>query len=197
VSREQSAVRKRCSRAIESFLIKLLPEKFLWHRHLAGAAHRLEACATDANYHHRRARTLTQMLNAHCPKWRRYAAVFRTSFCSPHRHHAANWPGAYNNLEMLLSYGYPGRVYLVHPKVPDIMGYKTCPRWPTCRRSRTWRSFVRPGAGVARGRRVRPAWHQAAGGDQPGFGRRRRPGRRTAGGTGPPRPGAWGQGAGA
>ncbi len=34
-------------------------------------------------------------------------------------------PGAYNNLEMLLSYGYPGRIYLVHPKVPDIMGYKT------------------------------------------------------------------------
>jgi acetate---CoA ligase (ADP-forming) len=37
-------------------------------------------------------------------------------------------PGAYNNLEMLLSYGYSGRIYLVHPKVPDIMGYKTCPR---------------------------------------------------------------------
>jgi acetyltransferase len=37
-------------------------------------------------------------------------------------------PGAYNNLEMLLSYGYTGRIYLVHPKVPDIMGYKTCPR---------------------------------------------------------------------
>jgi acetyltransferase len=37
-------------------------------------------------------------------------------------------PGAYNNLEMLLSYGYSGRIYLVHPKVPDIMGYKTYPR---------------------------------------------------------------------
>ena len=37
-------------------------------------------------------------------------------------------PGAYNNLEMLLSYGYPGRIFLVHPKVPDIMGYKTHPR---------------------------------------------------------------------
>jgi acyl-CoA synthetase (NDP forming) len=37
-------------------------------------------------------------------------------------------PGAYNNLEMLLSYGYPGRIYLVHPKVPDIMGHKTYPR---------------------------------------------------------------------
>ena len=37
-------------------------------------------------------------------------------------------PGAYNNLEMLLCYGYPGRIYLVHPMAPDIMGYKTYPR---------------------------------------------------------------------
>jgi acyl-CoA synthetase (NDP forming) len=36
--------------------------------------------------------------------------------------------GAYNNLEMLLSYGYPGRIYLVHPKVPEILGYQTHPR---------------------------------------------------------------------
>jgi acyl-CoA synthetase (NDP forming) len=36
--------------------------------------------------------------------------------------------GAYNNLEMLLSYGYQGRVYLVHPKVKEILGYKTYPR---------------------------------------------------------------------
>ena len=36
--------------------------------------------------------------------------------------------GAYNNPEMLLCFGYPGRIYLVHPSVPDIMGYKTCPR---------------------------------------------------------------------
>ena len=36
-------------------------------------------------------------------------------------------PGAYNNLEMLLSYGYPGHIYLVHPKVPEILGYKTYP----------------------------------------------------------------------
>ena len=35
--------------------------------------------------------------------------------------------GAYNNLEMLLSYGYPGRIYLVHPKVPEILGYQTHP----------------------------------------------------------------------
>jgi acyl-CoA synthetase (NDP forming) len=37
-------------------------------------------------------------------------------------------PGAYNNLEMLLSYGYPRRIYLVHPKVPDILGFKTYPK---------------------------------------------------------------------
>jgi acetate---CoA ligase (ADP-forming) len=37
-------------------------------------------------------------------------------------------PGAYNNLEMLLSYGYQGRIYLVHPKVPEILGHKTYPR---------------------------------------------------------------------
>jgi len=37
-------------------------------------------------------------------------------------------PGAYNNLEMLLSYGYPGRIFLVHPQVTDIMGYQTHPR---------------------------------------------------------------------
>lgn len=37
-------------------------------------------------------------------------------------------PGAYNNLEMLLSYGYPGRIFLVHPKVPEILGYQTYSR---------------------------------------------------------------------
>ena len=37
-------------------------------------------------------------------------------------------PGAYNNLEMLLSYGYQGRIYLVHPKVPEILGHRTYPR---------------------------------------------------------------------
>jgi acyl-CoA synthetase (NDP forming) len=36
--------------------------------------------------------------------------------------------GAYNNLEMLLSYGYPRRIHLVHPKVPEILGYKTYPK---------------------------------------------------------------------
>ena len=40
----------------------------------------------------------------------------------------ATGPGAYNNLEMLLSYGYPRRIYLVHPKVPEILGYKTYPK---------------------------------------------------------------------
>lgn len=37
-------------------------------------------------------------------------------------------PGAYNNLEMLLSYGYARHIYLVHPKVPEILGYKTYPK---------------------------------------------------------------------
>jgi acyl-CoA synthetase (NDP forming) len=37
-------------------------------------------------------------------------------------------PGAYNNLEMLLSYGYQGRIYLVHPKVKEILGHRTYPR---------------------------------------------------------------------
>jgi acetyltransferase len=37
-------------------------------------------------------------------------------------------PGAYNNLEMLLSYGYPGRIHLVHPKVQEILGVRTYPR---------------------------------------------------------------------
>jgi acetate---CoA ligase (ADP-forming) len=40
----------------------------------------------------------------------------------------ATGPGAYNNLEMLLSYGYAHRIYLVHPKVPEILGYKTYPK---------------------------------------------------------------------
>jgi acyl-CoA synthetase (NDP forming) len=34
-------------------------------------------------------------------------------------------PGAYNNLEMMVSYGYPGRIFLVHPKVAEIMGRPT------------------------------------------------------------------------
>jgi acyl-CoA synthetase (NDP forming) len=36
-------------------------------------------------------------------------------------------PGAYNNLEMMLRYGYAGRIYLVHPKVPEILGRRTYP----------------------------------------------------------------------
>ena len=35
--------------------------------------------------------------------------------------------GAYNNLEMLLRYGYRGKVYVVHPKAPEILGIKTYP----------------------------------------------------------------------
>jgi len=33
-------------------------------------------------------------------------------------------PGAYNNLEMMLKYGYQGRIYLVHPKTPEILGHR-------------------------------------------------------------------------
>ena len=36
--------------------------------------------------------------------------------------------GAYNGLEMLLRYGYRGRVYVVHPKTTEILGQKVCPR---------------------------------------------------------------------
>jgi acetate---CoA ligase (ADP-forming) len=33
--------------------------------------------------------------------------------------------GAYNNLEMLIRYGYSGQIYVVHPKVAEILGHKT------------------------------------------------------------------------
>lgn len=33
--------------------------------------------------------------------------------------------GAYNNLEMMLRYGYRGRIYVVHPKVAGILGHRT------------------------------------------------------------------------
>jgi acetate---CoA ligase (ADP-forming) len=35
--------------------------------------------------------------------------------------------GAYNNLEVMDRYGYTGRVFVVHPKVPEILGHKTYP----------------------------------------------------------------------
>jgi acetate---CoA ligase (ADP-forming) len=35
--------------------------------------------------------------------------------------------GAYNNLETMLLYGYKGRIHVVHPKVPEILGHKTYP----------------------------------------------------------------------
>jgi acetyltransferase len=35
--------------------------------------------------------------------------------------------GAYNNLEMMLRYGYGGTIHLVHPKVPEILGHRTFP----------------------------------------------------------------------
>lgn len=34
-------------------------------------------------------------------------------------------PGAYNNLEMMLQYGYRGRIHIVHPKVSEILGHRT------------------------------------------------------------------------
>lgn len=36
--------------------------------------------------------------------------------------------GAYNNFEMMVRYGYRGRIYIIHPKVPEVMGQKTYPR---------------------------------------------------------------------
>lgn len=36
-------------------------------------------------------------------------------------------PGAYNNLEMMQKYGYDGRIFIVHPKVPEILGHQTFP----------------------------------------------------------------------
>ena len=100
-------------------------------------------------------------------------------------------PGAYNNLEMLLSYGYAGRIYLVHPKVPEILGYKTYPRVADL-------PEVPDLAVISLGReRVVPAFqecaaarHQAGGGDQPGVCRRRRPGQGTAGANSWPWPGS-------
>lgn len=40
----------------------------------------------------------------------------------------ASGAGAYNNLEMLLRYGYQGRIYVVHPKVAEILGHMTYSR---------------------------------------------------------------------
>ncbi len=37
-------------------------------------------------------------------------------------------PGAYNNLEMMLRYGYGGTIHLVHPKVEEILGHRTFSR---------------------------------------------------------------------
>jgi len=37
----------------------------------------------------------------------------------------ASGVGAYNNLEMTLRYGYRGRIYVVHPRVAEILGHRT------------------------------------------------------------------------
>lgn len=37
-------------------------------------------------------------------------------------------PGAYNNLEMMQKYGYRGRIFVVHPKVSEILGHQTFPK---------------------------------------------------------------------
>jgi acyl-CoA synthetase (NDP forming) len=37
-------------------------------------------------------------------------------------------PGSYNGFETMRRYGYPGRIYLVHPKVQEILGQETYPR---------------------------------------------------------------------
>ncbi len=36
--------------------------------------------------------------------------------------------GAYNNLEMMLRYGYEGEIFVVHPSVEEILGHRTFPR---------------------------------------------------------------------
>ena len=36
--------------------------------------------------------------------------------------------GAYNGLEMLLRYGYQGKIFVVHPKATEILGYPAYPR---------------------------------------------------------------------
>lgn len=37
-------------------------------------------------------------------------------------------PGAYNNLEVMVSFGYTGRIHIVHPKASQILGIPTHPR---------------------------------------------------------------------
>lgn len=36
--------------------------------------------------------------------------------------------GAYNGLEMMLRFGYQGRIFVVHPQAPEILGYQTYAR---------------------------------------------------------------------
>jgi acetyltransferase len=58
----------------------------------------------------------------------KYATILRATLRGLIGTSRQTGPGAYNNLEMLLSYGYSRHIYLVHPKVPEILGYKTYPK---------------------------------------------------------------------
>ena len=100
-------------------------------------------------------------------------------------------PGAYNNLEMMLRYGYRGRIHLVHPKVPEILGVADlCPGGRFAGGPGPGGHLLGAGAGAAGFYRVRGARHQAGGGHQPGVRRRRCPGPRAAGAANGPGPAA-------
>jgi len=86
-------------------------------------------------------------------------------------------PGAYNNLEIAVSYGYPGRILPGAPKVPDIMGYRPIPGWPDLPEVPDLAVISLGGAGGAHGPSSAHSTVLTAGGDQPGVCRRRHPGR--------------------
>ena len=62
--------------------------------------------------------------------------------------------GAYNGLEMLVRYGYQGRIYVVHPQAEEILGHRVYPR--------TWPSL--PWAGTGSWRWCRSVWPKASAG---------------------------------
>ncbi len=102
--------------------------------------------------------------------------------------------GAYNGLEMLLRYGYRGRIYVVHPKATEILGQKVYPRVqdlpevPELAIIAVGRDLVVGGGGGMFCKR-----HTLAGNNYPGICRRRHPGEKIAGevsGRGPSTPGS-------